>query len=139
MADWTALHHCTAYYIFSSGIGEYTANEKIPPLCFVWSQVIVIHWLALISQCLVFPPIAVFHHHLCFLSPHFSFSFSAACPHQPSCRLSSFLPEARINSQPMRRNIGGKAVTCSACTSWNSDGQRHLDKCDLKSTASHFS
>lgn len=55
------------------------------------------------------------------------FSFSLVCPQQPHCKLSSSLPEAKINSQSMCRSIGGKSVTCSACTiqnpRWGTNGR----------------
>lgn len=41
---------------------------------------------------------------------------SVVCPQQPPCKLSASLPQAKINTQAMCRNTGGKSVTCSACT-----------------------
>lgn len=51
-----------------------------------------------------------------FTSSFFFFiSFSVICPQHPPCKLSSYPPQAKIDSQEMCRNIG-KFVTCSACT-----------------------
>lgn len=62
---------------------------------------------------------SAFHPELLFFTSSFLISFftpfSVVCSQQPSCKLSSSLPQAKINSQAMCRNTGGRSVTCSAC------------------------
>lgn len=42
--------------------------------------------------------------------------FFIVSPQQRPCKLPCSLPQAKINFQAMCRGIGGKSVTCSACT-----------------------